>query len=84
MLWWVTFFKTKKMVRKKVETRWNTTTWSDFMLTNERYKFPLGLVALVFLTCFIPVGGIICVVCVYYAEEKPVTVRGTIPNLRSH
>ena len=69
ILWWVTFFKTKKMKRTKVESRWNSTTWSDFELTNERYKFPLGGVAIVFLSCLVPILGIGCIVCVHCAYE---------------
>lgn len=57
LLWWVTFFKTKKLVRVKVESRWNSTTWSEFTLSNERYKFPLGIVLLGLLACLVPIIG---------------------------
>lgn len=70
VLWWVTFFKAKKMKRTKIEGRWNSTTWSNFELTNERYKFPLGLVALVLLSCIIPLGGIAVIVIIHSAFEN--------------
>lgn len=58
VLWWITFFKTKKLVRTKIEeSRWNSTTWSEFTLSNERYKFPLGIVLLGLLICFVPIIG---------------------------
>ena len=58
ILWWVTFFKTKKMVREKVGSGWNA-SWGEFCLTNERFKFSLGIVLLGFLLCFIPIIGLI-------------------------
>ena len=64
VLWWITFFKTKKLVRVKVESRWNSTTWSEFTLSDERYKFPLGIVLLGFLLCFIPIFGLIVYIVV--------------------
>jgi hypothetical protein len=70
VLWWVTFFKTKKMVREKVESKWNYATWSEFKLTEERYKFPLFGVALTFLTCLIPILGIGCIVAFLCASEN--------------
>jgi hypothetical protein len=70
VLWWVTFFKTKKLVREKVESRWNSTTWSEFVPTNERYKFPLFGVAIVFLACLVPILGIGAIVCVHCAYES--------------
>jgi hypothetical protein len=53
------------MVREKVEERWNNTRWSEFKLTNERYKFPLGIVLLLFLACLIPIVGVGCLVVIY-------------------
>ena len=64
VLWWITFFKTKKLVRVKVESRWNSTTWSEFTLSNERYKFPLGFVLLGFLLCFVPIIGFVVYIVV--------------------
>lgn len=58
ILWWVTFFKTKKMIREKVGSGWNS-SWGEFRLTSERFKFPLGAVLLGFLLCFIPIIGLI-------------------------
>ena len=58
ILWWVTFFKSKKMIREKVGSGWNS-SWGEFHLTNERFKFPLGIVLLGFLLCFVPIIGII-------------------------
>lgn len=70
VLWWVTFFKSKKMKREKVETRWNSTTWSDFELTEERYKFPLGIVVVFFLICFIPILGVLGIVAITYGFSQ--------------
>ena len=57
VLWYLTFFKTKKLVRVKVESRWSSTTWSEFTLSNERYKFPLGFVLLGLFASFVPIVG---------------------------
>lgn len=62
ILWWVTFFKSKKMIREKVESRWNGTVWGEFSLSNERYKFPLGLVFIGLLLCLVPILGLFAVV----------------------
>lgn len=70
VLWWITFFKTKKMKRTKDTNRWSASEWNDFELTNERYKFPLGVVALVLLVCLIPIAGIIGIVIVHCAHES--------------
>ena len=61
ILWWVTFFKSKKMTREIAETRWNGKAWCEFTLSNERYKFPLGLVFIGLLLCFVPILGIFAV-----------------------
>lgn len=61
ILWWVTFFKSKKMIREKVESRWNGTVWGEFSLLNERYKFPLGLVFIGLLLCLVPILGLFAV-----------------------
>lgn len=62
ILWWVTFFKSKKMIREKVESRWNGTVWGEFSLSNERHKFPLGLVFIGLLLCLVPILGLFAVV----------------------
>ena len=61
ILWWVTFFKSKRMIREKVESRWNGTVWGGFSLSNERYKFPLGLVFIGLLLCLVPILGLFAV-----------------------
>lgn len=61
ILWWVTFFKSKKMIREKIESRWNGTVWGGFSLSNERYKFPLGLVFIGLLLCLVPILGLFAV-----------------------
>ena len=61
ILWWVTFFKSKKMIREKIESRWNGTVWGGFSFSNERYKFPLGLVFIGLLLCLVPILGLFAV-----------------------
>lgn len=61
ILWWVTFFKSKKMIREKIESRWNGTVWGGFSLSNERYKFPLGIVFIGLLLCLVPILGLFAV-----------------------
>ena len=71
ILWWVTFFKTKKMVREKVGSGRNA-SWGEFCLTNERFKFPLGFVLLGFLLCFVPIIGLIVyIVCSVNISNLP-------------
>lgn len=70
VLWWVTFFKTKKMIRTKAENRCGYKEWGEFSLTNERYKFPLWSVLLSFLGCLIPIVGIVVLVPTYVANES--------------
>lgn len=71
ILWWVTFFKTKKMVREKVGSGWNA-SWGEFRLTNERFKFPLGFVLLGFLLCFVPIIGLVVyIVCSVNISNLP-------------
>lgn len=62
ILWWVTFFKSKKMTRGKVETRWNGDVWGKFVVSNERYKFTFGLVLVMFLLCLVPILGLVAIV----------------------
>ena len=61
ILWWVTFFKSTKMIREKVESRWNGDVWDKFTLSAERYKFPLGLVFIGLLLCLVPILGLFAV-----------------------
>lgn len=61
ILWWVTFFKSKKMIREKVESRWNGDVWGKFTLSAERYKFPLGLVFIGLLLCIVPILGLVAI-----------------------
>lgn len=62
VLWWVTFFKSKKMTREKVETRWNGDVWDKFVVSNERYKFTFGLVVVMLLLCLVPILGSVAIV----------------------
>ena len=81
ILWWVTFFKSKKLIREKVESRWNGDVWSKFALSPERYKFPLGLVFIGLLISLVPILGFIAIVIFTYGisnmknsdfdEERP-------------
>ena len=70
VLWWVTFFKTKKMKRTKLENRWGNKEWGEFSLTNERYKFALGYVVASLLACLIPFVGIIVIVIIHANNES--------------
>lgn len=71
IFWWVTFFKTKKMVRETVGSGWNA-SWGEFRLTNERLKFPLGFVLLGFLLCFVPIIGLVVyIVCSVNISNLP-------------
>ena len=62
ILWWVTFFKSKKMTREKVGTRWDGDVWGKFVVSNERYKFTLGLVLVMLLLCLVPILGSVAIV----------------------
>lgn len=62
VLWWMTFFKSKKMTRGKVESRWSGDVWGKFVVSNERYKFTLGLVLVMFLLCLVPILGSVSIV----------------------
>lgn len=70
ILWWVTFFKSKKMTREITETRLNGKIWSEFALSNERYKFPLGIVVVFFLICLIPILGTLGIIAITYAFSQ--------------
>ena len=70
VLWWVTFFKSKKMTRGKVETRWNGEAWGKFVVSNERYKFTLGLVFVMLLLCLVPILGSVVIVAFISAVSK--------------
>ena len=52
------------MVRSKVSDRWNS-SWGDFTLTKERYKFPLGLVLIYLILGFVPIVGLISYIAMY-------------------
>lgn len=58
VLWWMTFFKSKKMTREKVGYR----VWGKFVVSNERYKFTLGLVFVMLLLCLVPILGLVAIV----------------------
>lgn len=62
ILWLVTFFKSKKMTRGKVATRWNGDVWGEFVVSNERYKFTLGLALVMLLLCLVPILGSVAIV----------------------
>lgn len=56
VMWYLTFFKSKKMVRDASKRdRWGNVPFSP---TNERFKFVLWQVALVFVSCLIPIVGL--------------------------
>lgn len=56
VIWYLTFFKSKKMVRDTSKRdRWGNVPFSP---TNERFKFVLWQVALAFISCLIPILGL--------------------------
>ena len=56
VMWYLTFFKSKKMVRDTSKRDcWGNVPFSP---TNERFKFVLWQVALVFISCLIPIMGL--------------------------
>lgn len=57
ILWYLTFFKTKR-IKKEVKTDGYRTTY-EFVETNERFKFPLWSLLLGLLVSLIPVFGLI-------------------------
>lgn len=62
VLWWVTFFKSKKMVRDTSKRdRWGNVPFSP---TNERFKFVLWQVALSFICCLIPILGLLLIIAI--------------------
>ena len=70
LLWWVTFFKTKKMTRTREENRWGNKQWGEFSLTSERYKFPLWVVFFSLLGCLVPIVGFVILVPTYAMNES--------------
>ena len=56
VMWYLTFFKSKKMVRDTSKRDY----WGNvpFSPTKERFKFALWQVALVFISCLIPIMGL--------------------------
>lgn len=56
VMWYLTFFKSKKMVRDiSKRDYWGN---ASFLPTNERFKFVLWQVVLVFISCLIPILGL--------------------------
>ena len=66
--WWTTFFKAKRMVWTpyEIEGRYGARTEHKFIETDERYKFPLGLVLIGWLFCFLPIIGLIAYIAFNY------------------
>lgn len=63
VLWYLTFFKSKKMTREKEGTRWGK-EWGAFKPTDGRFKFALWQVMAAFLLCLIPILGLVILILV--------------------
>lgn len=62
VMWYLTFFKSKKMVRNTSKRdRWGNVPFSP---TNERFKFVLWQVALLFISCLIPILGLVLIIAI--------------------
>lgn len=62
VMWYLTFFKSKKMVRDTSKRDcWGNVPFSP---TNERFKFVLWQVALVFISCLIPILGLVVIIAI--------------------
>lgn len=57
VLWYLTFFKTKKVKKEVKKDGYRTTC--EFIETNERFRFPLWSLLLGFLISLIPIVGLI-------------------------
>lgn len=57
VIWYLTFFKTKRM--KKEEKKDGYRTAYEFVETNERFRFPLWSLLVGFLISLIPIIGLI-------------------------
>lgn len=56
VVWYLTFFKTKRIKRKEKKDGYRATY--EFVETNERFKFPLWSLLVGFLISLIPIGGL--------------------------
>ena len=56
VLWYLTFFKTKRIKREEKMDGYRVTY--EFVETNERFKFPLWSLLVGFLISLIPIGGL--------------------------
>ena len=72
VFWWTIFFKSKRMIRTpyEVETRYGTRTEQKFVEADERFKFPLGLVLIGWVFCFIPIVGLISYIAFVISISK--------------
>lgn len=57
VMWYLTFFKTKRI--KREEKRYGYRATYEFIETNERFKFPLWSLLVGFLISLIPIIGIV-------------------------
>ena len=80
-LWWVVCFKSKTERKLYSENRYGNKEFVGYALIEDRYKFPLWFIILLFLSCLVPVFGVLTIVFVHiviqtrthreWEEDKP-------------